>query len=68
MVRLFLVFFNIWLEDVAKIPKVSGAPLNVNPALAITWLVGVANYYTIFQKQFTSTSPVFTRQNAFEKN
>ena len=32
MVRLFLVFTYIWQEDVAKIPKVPGAPCNVNPA------------------------------------
>ena len=28
--------FNIWQEDIAKIPKVPGAPRNVNPARAIT--------------------------------
>ena len=32
MVELFLVFTNIWQEDVAKIPKGPGAPRNVNPA------------------------------------
>ena len=32
MVRLFLVFTNIWKEDVAIIPKVPGPPRNVNPA------------------------------------
>ena len=35
----FLVFTCIWQKDVAKIPKVPGAPRNVNPALVITWLV-----------------------------
>ena len=32
-----------------------------------TWLVGVTIYCRIFQLQFTSTSPVFTRKNVFEK-
>ena len=47
MVRLFLVFTYIWQKDAAKNPKVSGAPCNVNPARAITWLVGVTIYYNI---------------------
>ena len=34
MVRLFLVFTLIWQEDVPKLPKVLGAPRNVNPARA----------------------------------
>ena len=33
---LFLVFTNIWQEDVAKIPKVPGAQRYVNMARAIT--------------------------------
>ena len=39
----FLVFAYIWQEDVAKKNQVPGAPasLNVNPARAITWLIGV---------------------------
>ena len=43
MVRHFLVFINIRLEDAAKIPKVPGspAPRNLNMTRAITWLVGV---------------------------
>ena len=49
MVRLFLVFTCIWPEDVAKISKVQKAPRNVNPARAITWLVGVTIYCTIFK-------------------
>ena len=36
MVRPFLVFKCIWLEDVVKVPKLPGAQLNVNPARAIT--------------------------------
>ena len=32
MIRLFWVFTYIWQEDVALIPKVPGAPRNVNPA------------------------------------
>ena len=68
MVRLFLVFTYIWQEDVAKISEVPGAPRNVNPARAMTWLVGVTNYCTMFQQQFTYTLPVFTRQYTFKKN
>ena len=46
----YLVFNNIWLEDVAKIPKVPGAPRKLNPARAITcWQVRLTIYYTIFQ-------------------
>ena len=44
----FLVFVYIWLKDVEKISKVLCAPRNVNPARAITWLVGVTLYCTIF--------------------
>ena len=32
IVRLFFVFTCIWLEDLAKIPKVPGAQRDVNPA------------------------------------
>ena len=41
--RLFLVFTFIWQENAVKIPKVPGAPRNVNPARATTWLVGLTN-------------------------
>ena len=46
--EIFLVFTYIWLEDDAKILKVPRAPRNVNPALAITSLEGVAISCTIF--------------------
>ena len=49
MVRLFLVFANIWQEDFVKIFEVPGAPRNVNPARSITWLVSVTIHCTIFQ-------------------
>ena len=49
IVRLFLVITYIWPEDVAKFPKVPGAPRKVNPARAITWLVGITIYCVIFQ-------------------
>ena len=50
MVRLFLIFIYNRREDVAKIPKVPGATArrNVNPTGAITWLVGVTIYSSIF--------------------
>ena len=63
----FLVLTYIWQEDVAKNFEVLGAPHNVSPARAIAWLQGVTIYCTIFQLQPTSTSPVFTLQNNFEK-
>ena len=47
--KTFLVFTYIWQEDIAKIFKVPGSPLNVNPARVIAWLVGVTNYCTMFQ-------------------
>ena len=49
MVRLFLVITFIRQENVAKIPKAPWAPRIVNPVRAITWLVGVTIYFTIFQ-------------------
>ena len=45
----FLLFIYIWLEDVAEITEVQRAPRNVNPARAITRLIGVAIYCTIFK-------------------
>ena len=67
MIRLFLVFTYFWMENVAKIFKVPGAPLNIKPDRAITWLVGLTNYYTLFQPQFTYTLPAFKRQYSIEK-
>ena len=55
----FCLHVCIWKEDLAKISKVPGAPRNVNSARAITCLVSVIIYCTIFQKRFSSTSPVF---------
>ena len=48
----FMVFTYIWQKDVAKISKVIRAQCNVNPARAITWLVGFTIYCrpTIFNK------------------
>ena len=43
------------------------ALMQFNLGWAITWLVGVTIYGTIFQQQFNSTWPVFMRQNIFEK-
>ena len=43
------LFFNLHLsleKKYCKNPKVSGIQLNVNPAWAITWLVGVTIYCT----------------------
>ena len=53
MVKHILVFTHI-VEIILKVP---GAPAtrNVNPAQAITWLVGETIYCTIFQEQLTST-------------
>ena len=47
--KTFLLFTYIWQEDVANIFKVPGSRCNVNPARAITWLLGVTIYCTIFQ-------------------
>ena len=47
-ILLVLVFTCIWRENIAKIPKVPGAQLNVNPARAVTWFVGVIIYGTFF--------------------
>ena len=63
----FLLFTYIRLEDVAKITEVPRAPRYVNLARAITWLVGVTINFTILKLQSAYISPVFTRQNTFEK-
>ena len=45
-------FFGLHLYLAGKYcknPKVPGAQLNVNPARAITWFVGVTIYLYIFQ-------------------
>ena len=47
-IRIFLVFTSTWQENIAKNPKVPEAQLNVNPARAITWFVGVTIYCTFF--------------------
>ena len=67
MVRLVTVFSYIWLEDVEKIPKVSMAYCNVNPARATAWSVGVTLYFTIFQLQIISISQDFTRDKILLK-
>ena len=43
-------FFDLYLylaEKYCKNPKVPAVQLHVNPALAITWLVGVTIYCTV---------------------
>ena len=65
--KTFLFFAYTWQEDVAKIFMLPGAPRNVNPARVIALLVGVTNYCTMFQQQFTYTLPVFTRRYTFGK-
>ena len=50
-----------------KNPKVPEAQLNVHPARAITWLVGVTIYCTFFNNN--SPPPrQFVQQNTFEKS
>ena len=49
MVRLFVVFTYIRQEDVEKISKVPSTQRNVNLARAMTWLVDIAIYCTIFK-------------------
>ena len=44
MVRLFLVFTNLWPQDCAKIFKTPRVQHNINLAREITWLVGVTNH------------------------
>ena len=66
--RSYKTFFGLHLYLAGKYcenPKVPGAQLNVNPARAITWLVGVIIYCTFFNS--TSTSPIFMQQNTCAK-
>ena len=48
-------------------PQTTRGPAHRKFGPEITWLVGVTIYCTMFQLQFTSTSPVFTRKIIFEK-
>ena len=49
MQSLFFNFINIWQQDAAKKKQQNvEAPRNVNLAQAMTWLIGVVIYYTIF--------------------
>ena len=46
-----MTFFGLHLylaEKYCENPKVPGAQLNINPARAITWLVGITMYCTFF--------------------
>ena len=61
MVRHFLVFTNIWLDDVAKIPKVP-RPQGNNMDSRRKHVI----LYHFKLGQFTSTSPVFTQQNTLK--
>ena len=64
MIRFFfrsLLFTSVGQKDVAKISQVPGAPRNDHLARAKLWIVTVTIFCIIFQKQFTSISPVFTR-------
>ena len=67
----FLVFTCIWQENVAKIPKCQGlrtrGPTQCKSGLGNNMVSRRNHLLYIFQKQFTSTSPVFMRQNTFEK-
>ena len=67
IVRLYLVFTYIWREDFAKIPKVSGVRAMSTAQSNTMVSIGVTIYRANFQLQFTSTSPIFTRQNALKK-
>ena len=48
-------------------PKVPGAQLNVNPAHAITWFVGVTIYCTFFNNNSHLPRQFSMQQNTFEK-
>ena len=67
-IRLFLVFT---CRDLAgkycKNPKVLGAQLNVNPALVITWFVGVTIYCTFFNNNSPPPLQFLCNKNTFEK-
>ena len=47
-IRLFFGLYLYLEEEYCKNPKVPGAQLNVNPALAIIWFLGVTIYCTFF--------------------
>ena len=69
--RSYKTFFDLHLYLAGKYCenlKVPEAQLNVNPAWAITWLVGVAIYCTICNYNPTPNWPVFMQQNTLEKN
>ena len=64
--RLCLVFTYIWQEDVAKIPKVPGAPCNVNLEPAEVCRRNHLLYHFLITIHITL--PVFKRQTTSGKN
>ena len=69
MVRLFLIFTYIWLEDLAKIPKVLTDPARCKSGLAITWLVGEPSTVPFFNNNSVIHLHLasFYAQNTFKK-
>ena len=60
MVRLFfLVFSHIWQEHIAKIPKLPGAPGNVNPAREQPFITPFFNNNSPPPRQFLLTKYFF---------
>ena len=60
--------FNLYLaRRYCKIPKVQGAPRNVNPAWAIPWLFGITIYCTFFNKDSLPPRQFFHEKRLSEK-
>ena len=65
-----LNFFGLYLYLEGRCCKNSlsaRGPAHSKSGPVITWLVGTIIYCSIFQLQFTSTLPDFTKQNTFKK-
>ena len=68
--RSYKTFFGLHLYLAGKYcknPKVPGVQLNVNPALAVTWLVGKTIYWTFFSNNFPPPAQFLCNKMLFKK-
>ena len=67
MVKLVLGFYLYLAGKCCENLQKAKGPRNVNPARAITWLLGVINYCTIFQNNSPQSCQFFRKKNLLEK-
>ena len=67
MIRLFFGLHLYLARRYCEIPRVQGAPRNVNPAWAKPWLFGITIYCTFFNKDSLPPRQVFHEKRLSEK-